>query len=187
MKKSLFIHLCIIFACYTEAMQISPRYVNAKIRLTAASSQTEESYQFDNFDSNLFSKFFHISDKIVSEEDKRKIMETQKNLNEDYLEILEPSQKIKFLDDQTEKERVSQIIDEIIERLNSDSLGIFTNKDDDGMFVVDTPIQELNDLCIMYDVNELSTLENIKSLKEFLSQYPDIGLYPDIKPLLELI
>ena len=93
--------------------------------------------------------------------------------------------KIKFLNEPEERERVTQIVQAIIGRFDSNALGFFTSSND--IFPNDTPIQRLEDLCIMYDIDELSELENVKLLKDFLSEYPGVASYPNICSLLKLI
>lgn len=93
--------------------------------------------------------------------------------------------KIKFLHESDEKERVTQTVQAIIGRFDSDALGFFTSSND--LFFNDRPIQRFEDLCIMYDLDELSELENVKLLGNFLSDYHGVDSYPNICCLLELI
>lgn len=69
--------------------------------------------------------------------------------------------KINFLDEPMEKERVTQIVCSILERFNSESLGFVNTESDD--FFNDTPIQQFEGLCTIYDISELATLECIRS------------------------
>ena len=92
--------------------------------------------------------------------------------------------RIKFLDEPDKLERVKQIIDGIIGRFDSESLGFFTKND---LFSDETTIQYLEDKCIIYDLDELSKLENVRSMKDFLSQYPGIQSYPNICSLLRIM
>ena len=62
------------------------------------------------------------SDKALNEASKRKIITTQESLDRSYLEMPIPP-KIKFLGEPDERERMTQIVNAIIERFNSESLG----------------------------------------------------------------
>ena len=55
------------------------------------------------------------------------------------------------------------------------------------IFPKDTPIQLLEDICIIYDNEELSKLKEIIKLKDFLTQIKGIESYPNIISLLKLI
>ena len=92
--------------------------------------------------------------------------------------------RIKFLDEPDERERVKQRVDAIIGRFNSDALG-FSSKNDS--FPGFTTIQEFEDCCIIYDIDELSKLENVKIMKDFLTQYPGIESYPNVCSLLRVM
>ena len=111
-------------------------------------------------------------------------MEAEESLDKEGL-MMENPIKIKFLDDPDERERVTQIIQAIIGRFNSDALGFLHAPND--LFPNDTPIQDLENWCIIYDINELSELEVVKSLEDFLSKYPGIDSYPNVCALLRTI
>ena len=108
----------------------------------------------------------------------------QEPSNEEYL-TMENYLRIKFLDDPNEKERITQTIQAIIGRFDSDALGFFSASDD--LFPNETPIQRFEDICIIYDIEELSKLEDVIKLKDFLTQYKGIESYPNVCSLLKLI
>ena len=93
--------------------------------------------------------------------------------------------KIAFLSDKNEQERVSQIVQAIIEGFDSESLGFSTIGS--SVFFDDTPIQQFEDLCSIYDTDELATLETVKSLRSFLSQLSEINSYPNTQSLLKIL
>ena len=92
--------------------------------------------------------------------------------------------RIKFLDAPDERERVKQIVDSIIERFDSESLGFSASNE---LFYNVTTIQDFENWCTIYDIDELSKLENVKSMKDFLSQYPGIESYPNVCSLLRVL
>ena len=93
--------------------------------------------------------------------------------------------RIKFLDEPEEKERVSQKVQAIIERFDSESLMI--NNISNDLYFNDTPLQQLEDMCIIYDLNELKELKEMELLKDFLSKYPGVDSYPNVCSLLKLM
>ena len=93
--------------------------------------------------------------------------------------------KIKFLNDPDEKERMRQTVQEIIESFNSDLLG-FVETEKHTFFFKGSPMKELEDLCILYDIDELTQLDEIKKLKDFL-QKNVTDAYPNVKLLIDTL
>ena len=86
--------------------------------------------------------------------------------NEEYLTMKYYS-RIKFFNESDEKERLKQTIQPIIGRFDSDALGFVSSSD--YLFPNDIPIQRFEDICIIYDIEELSKLEEVIKLKDFLT------------------
>lgn len=173
-----------ITICGINAAQIAQRQVEGKIMLNPIAFQRPDLYNSGSIDKGLLFGLLRISDKALNEASKRKIITTQESLDRSYLEMPIPP-KIKFLGEPDERERVTQIVNAIAERFNSESLGFSAAIS--NTFFNDTPIQQFEDLCALYDLSELAELENVKSLGGYLSQRSDIGSYPNVQSLLALI
>ena len=173
-----------ITLCGINVAQIAQRHVEGKIMLNPIAFQRPDLYNSGNIDKGLLFSLLHISDKALNEASKRKIIATQESLDRSFLEMQIPP-KMKFLGEPDERERVTQIVNAIIERFNSESLGFSAVVSD--TFFNDTPIQQFEDLCVLYDLSELAELESVKSLGGYLSQRSDIESYPNVQSLLALI
>ena len=108
----------------------------------------------------------------------------QEHSNEEYL-IMKNPLKIKFLHDPNKRERAIQTIQAIIERFNSERLGFFSVSK--NLFSNESPIQQFENICIIYDIEELSKLDNVRKLKDFLIEYKGVDSYPNVSSLLKLI
>ena len=183
-KFVLFACLCFVSVCCIDAMRIVPRCVEGKVRLSAVAQKMPTLYLNGNLDQESFFDLICISNYALTAESRQKIVKAQENLDWPYLEMETPS-KIKFLDNPDERERVIQIIQAIIERFNSELLGFSISSV--SPFVSDTPLQRFEDLCIVYDIAQLATLDIVKSLKGYLSQQSEISSYPNVQCLLNLI
>ena len=111
-----------ITICGINAAQIAQRQVEGKIMLNPIAFQRPDLYNSGNIDKGLLFGLLRISDKALNEASKRKIITTQESLDRSYLEMPIPP-KIKFLGEPDERERMTQIVNAIIERFNSESLG----------------------------------------------------------------
>ena len=93
--------------------------------------------------------------------------------------------RIKFMNEPDEKERMKQRIQAIIERFDSDALGFFSEPND--IFPKQKTIEQFEDICTMYDLEELSKLEEVKLLKGVLSKYKNNDSYPNVCSLLNIL
>lgn len=177
--------MCLISIQCTNAMKIQQRQVKGKILLSTIASKQTDLYQSGSLNQTLFFDKLHIRHNVLNKANRKKVVTTQENLDKAYLEMQIP-QKMKFLYNSDEKERVTQIVQRIVERFNSELLG-FSNAGS-RMFFNDTPIQQFEDLCTMYDIEDLITLENIQSLKSVIEErMVNIESYPNIKFLFAIL
>ena len=93
--------------------------------------------------------------------------------------------RIKFMDEPDEKERMKQRIQAIIGRFDSDELGFLTDPND--IFPKQTTIEQFEDICTIYDLEELSKLEEVKLLGGVLSKYKNNDSYPNVCSLLNIL